>query len=336
MSHPATSSLPIRTRLFRFLIAGIHLYWLILFFWLLFRGVSGDYINVVYGLSAFGLYLFIPNLLVVPLAWFARRRDLWLGVGLSALTWVWLFGSLFLPRTALAQAHTPTPVLRVMTYNLLGTVSGASNVIAVIRAANADVVGLQELNPETAAALQKELSTEYPYQLLDGQLGVSGSGLLSRYPLQAAGTLPGVWVGSPQVAILDWHGQSVHLINVHPPAGISGTTVREAASQTLVDFVQDHPTSPIIIMGDFNATHLHVSYRLLAERLQDAWLAAGEGLGHTWPGAPATSPLRFTKWLIRIDYIFHTPHLHTRAAELGQWDGQSDHRPVIADLTLEP
>jgi endonuclease/exonuclease/phosphatase (EEP) superfamily protein YafD len=41
-------------------------------------------------------------------------------------------------------------------------------------------------------------------------------------------------------------------------------------------------------------------------------------------------------WLVRIDYIFHSPHWKTLDARLAKFDGVSDHRGVVAVLALEP
>jgi endonuclease/exonuclease/phosphatase (EEP) superfamily protein YafD len=41
-------------------------------------------------------------------------------------------------------------------------------------------------------------------------------------------------------------------------------------------------------------------------------------------------------WLVRIDYIFHSPHWITLDARLAKFDGVSDHRGVVAVLALVP
>ena len=42
------------------------------------------------------------------------------------------------------------------------------------------------------------------------------------------------------------------------------------------------------------------------------------------------------RWLIRIDYVFHSRHWRAVSARNGRIDGKSDHRPVIATLVLKP
>ncbi|MBA3533901.1 MAG: endonuclease/exonuclease/phosphatase, partial [Ardenticatenales bacterium] len=74
----------------------------------------------------------------------------------------------------------------------------------------------------------------------------------------------------------------------------------------------------------------------------DGWQEGGWGLGHTFPGAdspgssrPKVAGLSVPKWLVRIDYIFHSSHWQTLSAEIGPWDQVSDHRPVMATLRLK-
>ncbi|MCP4105920.1 MAG: hypothetical protein GY749_10350 [Desulfobacteraceae bacterium] len=73
-----------------------------------------------------------------------------------------------------------------------------------------------------------------------------------------------------------------------------------------------------------------------------SWHNAGTGFGHTFPGAASDGSARpvivgipAPKWLVRIDYIFHSEHWQTIAARTGPWDGCSDHRPVMATLALK-
>ena len=65
-------------------------------------------------------------------------------------------------------------------------------------------------------------------------------------------------------------------------------------------------------------------YRLLAPRLRDAFAEAGVGWGNT-----ITNDFPFA----RIDQIWIDPHWRPRAVQ-AQRSAHSDHRIVIADLTL--
>ncbi|WP_322487232.1 endonuclease/exonuclease/phosphatase family protein [Chloroflexus sp.] len=166
--------------------------------WLAARTVLGDRWWWLFLLNVATPYLLLPLALLMALA-----LRCWLSVALSVallapgapiLLDVWM------PSFS-DDLEFNTPAITVMTSNLYGSNDQAEPVIAAIRAAKADVVALQELNPAIAAALQRELAGEYPFQLLDPRAGVTGMGVFSRWSLQPLATsLPGEhWVGTPQL-----------------------------------------------------------------------------------------------------------------------------------------
>jgi endonuclease/exonuclease/phosphatase family metal-dependent hydrolase len=94
------------------------------------------------------------------------------------------------------------------------------------------------------------------------------------------------------------------------------------------------------MVGDFNTTPYNADYALITRCMNDAWEQSGHGMGNTFPGVNSferEGKLLFSlipKWLIRIDFIFHTFDITTSHAEIGVWDQNSDHRPVVARLNL--
>lgn len=293
------------------------------------------------------VYLFAPIPFLLAWAILTRRRALSLllaGVlGIGAI----FYGEAFIPKPI--PANTGVPAVTFMTANLLGFNLQTREVVAAIRTANADVIGFQELSPWMAEAIRRDLAVEYPYQVLDPQPSVTGMGVISRLPLQAtAEQLPGNWIGTPQVLHLTVQAQQVTLVNFHAistyspsPTGIERTnTERERQARTLANFAGARST-PVVLMGDFNATDQSDAYRILSAHLNDAWRNAGWGLGRTYPGtnlSGTTSPefygIPFPRWLVRIDYIFYSDDWQAASATLGPWNGGSDHRPVIARLLL--
>ncbi len=298
-------------------------------------------------LDALALYLLAPLPLVTLVALATRQRALLLGAGAGCALFLALYGGLWLPRPP--RAAPVGPALTVMTTNLLGFNSCPACVVATIRDSGADLVTLQELSPDVAAAIARDLADEYPYQLLDPQEQVFGMGAISRLPLRDTGeTLPGTWVGRPQVLALTFDDTRVLIVNAHPLATSPGDpaamerTVREryALAQTLVAFAQTHP-GPLLYPGDSNTTDQNDAYRLLATTWTDSWREAGRGFGHTYPGTDFSGQGRFRlgpvvipRWLVRIDYVWHSAHWRAVAARVGPWDGGSDHRPVVARLIL--
>lgn len=336
------------------LVTLARVYFTLLFGWKILHAFFGDRWAALFLLNTFSAYLFLPLPIICLIAWKTRRREVWFGSAITFIIAVILYGNLFTPKFALNTSSTP---LSVMTYNMLGyNTARPEVVIKTIRQANADVVAIQELNPEAAELIHHELVHEYPYQILDPQAGVIGAGVISRFPLRDTGeTLPGEWIGVPQILSLDWNGSAVTLLHVHMhPTYVSPITLivapeiaeqsirrREEQSRRIVAFVNAQPALPLIVTGDFNLTDQHTGYQLLTTVLRDAWHQAGWGLGHTFPSnnlnarhTPNIAGMYPMMWLVRIDYIFHSPHWRAISAETGPWDGFSDHRPVIVNLIL--
>lgn len=319
------------------------LYFLGLFGWLFAYLVFGDRLALLFAVNSFAVYLFTPLPLAVVAAAVARgpwAAALWAQAAAAGLVWVYFFGGLFVPRLSVAEAAGPR--LRVMTANLLGFNQDTQATLAALRAADADLLALQELNPAVAAALQTELRAEYPYQVLDPAEGWSGGGVLSRYPLHPTGeSLNAAWLGSPHILAVEVEGRTVTLIRFHAHSGLGRVRQREAAAGAVAAYAAAH-TGPLIVAGDLNATGLSQAHAIITRELADAWETAGWGLGHTFPGAasPGSSRPRLMgipvpKWLIRIDYVFYSDDLTPLTASIGPWDAVSDHRPVLVEFAFQ-
>jgi vancomycin resistance protein VanJ len=311
--------------------------------WLAIWQLVGDRSGWLFALNALALYLFLPLPLVAPIALFARKRALWLGFALAVAVWAYLWGPLFLQRP-----QEPLPgeqVLRVMTYNVLGFNLDTESVLSAIREADADVIGFKELNPTIAQAIRDRLGDEYPYQKLDAQPGVTGSGIISRYPFTPTGeTLADPeWVGPPDVVEVAVAGTSVTLVRFHSVSKPANFAARERQARLLADFAAAQE-GPLILLGDLNASSTNNAYAIITDVLEDAWRGAGRGFGHTFPGVskainpgsgrPQILGISLPSWLLRIDYVFHSEHWRPVSARTGSY-GSSDHRPLIVDLALK-
>lgn len=322
--------------------------------WFIFYSIFGDRWWWLFLVNSLAFYLFIPLLLVPLVATLTRHHTLWLGVGIGMIIWGSLYGSLFMPITPV-QANAPAPHLSLMSYNMLRHNTNPEPVLAAIRASDADVIAMQELNSAAAEAIARELREAYPYQLLEPRQGKSGMGIISRYPLSTTGdTFPGdAWIGPPQIVDLAFGETTVRLINLHAVStsvGYGGNIrftpgqmewsirERERQMQLLANYADSH-SGPLLVAGDFNTTDRSNAYALVNGVLTDAWRAAGQGLGHTFPGAttpggsrPRVSGIPLPMWLVRIDHIFYSQHWQATDADFGPWDNVSDHRPLMVQL----
>lgn len=329
--------------------ASMWVYFAMLFAWLAAYMLSGDQIPFLAAINMLAVYFFFPLPLIVLTALFLQRTDIWIATALAVGIFAWFWGGLFIPKNASEPGNPgPGPTLKVMTYNLLGHHNFAEPILANIRAENPDLVLLQELNPQLAAAIQDDLMAAYPYQFMDPHEGVAGMGVISRYPISPSGEdLTGEWSYGPQILDLEWQGEVIKVINFHmvpttsADADVVARTfqIRKAQAQSLIEFAGQ--TGPLIAGGDANATPLSEVHRMLTKDLVDAWQVGGFGLGHTFPGSdipgssrPHIAARPVPMWLARIDYVFHSAHWETVRARVARFDGVSDHRGVVVELVL--
>lgn len=299
----------------------------------------GDRTPLLFAINSLLLYGFLPAPLLLLVGLWRRDTLLLAAFGGLLLAWAWLWGGLFVPRIHAVEG----PRLRVLTYNALGYNFDTQDTLRVVRDSNADVVALQELNLETAAALTRELGDRYPYRWLEPRNGVEGGGFLSKYAFErSADQIGGSWVGRPMAIDIEFSGRQVTLVRFHAHAGPSYVALRETQARSLASYARRRP-GPLVLLGDLNATDSNVAHALIAEQLRDAWREAGFGFGHTFPGRPTRSEggsrpiilgVAVPLWLVRIDYVFHSPDWVTQSAQVTPAAGRSDHRGVVAELVL--
>ena len=319
--------------------------------------LSGDRFFLIGVANMFAVYAFAPLLLILPVAAIGRRPGIWAGLALCGVIFAWQWGALFSP-ARLPGKTTPNSedTLSVLTYNVLAYHKFSEPVIETIRKENPDVVFIQEMNNNLAGAIERELATLYPYQILRAQDSPAGMGLVAKYPLTTieggaaylGGDLDGTWVGGPLAVQMDWRGRQVTLVNFHmfptnsllPEGGLRRHfAIREAQAAALASFARQ--AGPAILGGDANAAPQSGAYRVLNGELEEAWMQAGFGLGHTFPGSdtpgghrPRIGPILSPKWLIRIDYLWYTSEWQAIETRTAVFDGVSDHRGVVAVLHL--
>ena len=296
--------------------------------------------------SALNLYLpqhlwLLPGVLALGAAWSLRRRL----VVLPALALAWTAGPLMgwcwnvpLP----PHPATGAPRLRVMTYNVKwGRLSEA--VRDEIASANPDLLLLQDAGYFPATGLQSYLSGW-------NQFSTNQYLIASRHPLTALEQPPFPppdKEGGFLMATLQWGDTRVRVGSVHlrtPRSGLTALKEREGDSRekfqancayrllqarTVAARLRTE-TGPLVMAGDLNAPVQSLACQALFQTgLRDAFSAAGWGYGYTY-GHTLRPGLSY----VRIDHILVSPHWRVERCWAGGAEG-SDHRPVIADLSLQ-
>lgn len=279
--------------------------------------------------------------------------------------------------TPVAAAATEPIELRVMTFNVwLGGVQvDLAQVVAAIKAARADVVGLQEVEGHT-----REIADALGWLYVDERLRI-----ISRYPLLDPPGANGLYTFiEPQP------GQVIAMANVHlpsdpygPDAVLAGSTSDEVLAletETRLPKIEDALTRlpelveqgiPVLVTGDFNSPSFHdgvccrtvtsdpvafpvewpVSKVLADAGFQDSFRVAHpdatERPGITWtPGYPY--PVIDPDVAVdRIDWVLAAGNVEVLNSEVvGEPDNSdvdiallpwpSDHRGVVSSLRAVP
>ena len=173
-----------------------------------------------------------------------------------------------------------------------------------------------------------------------------GLGLASRFPiegvehvdsgvLQHRSAITGFRIATPagRVLVYNLHletpREGLQAVIDGDPGGIA--TLREELSirrrhAEIADRFIGPGDAPTLVAGDFNMTDDSTIFRAHWRGFRDAFNAAGWGFGWT----------KFTRWHgVRIDHILAGPGWRARRCYVGP-DLGSDHRPVVADVTLTP
>ena len=292
--------------------------------------------------GTFNVYLFVAALPLALGLILLRTR--------TALATLLLLAVLFLlahpmlpPVSAILPARSGGSTLATMTFNLGGGITPPEALAQTIAAAQADIVAVQELTSQSAAVLATELAATYPYQILDPAIG--STGLLSKLPIVSY-----EWLRPPNGrpflhVIVNRQGSALHVFAVHfqtpgilwwerlpLPRGLveAGLEAEVAYLLPQVAVVSE----PVVVLGDFNMSDQSRAYAVMTAALQDGFRQSGIGLGRTFPNNLHWAGIRIPFPLVRIDYVFHSPHLAATSAAVKCIEGQSDHCAVLANLRV--
>ncbi len=289
----------------------------------------------------FGLFLFLPLLLLVPFA-FMRRM---VALRVALLLCLGVFWLRYMPPVNMEarSADSGAPQISVLTWNVFAGNSRYDEIDRMLASRPADVVLLQEADSDSVNV--SALASVYPYTLSEPDDAPPGMVFLSTFPILAHGMLDGertLW-DIPRLlwARLDLgNGQSVTVVGAHP---ISAYTVGAGCALPLcyspgwrdkqIEAMRDDFISPMldsgdamIVAGDFNITEREPGYSDLSRGLTDSWKAVGLGFGTTWrPELMMGQELG----LLRIDYLFASANVRPLSMSVDCAPRGSDHCVVM-------
>ncbi len=222
--------------------------------------------------------------------------------------------------------------MRILSANLCGGRAGSAAFAELLVRSEVDIAALQELTPDTAAAVARVL----PHGHLDPAVGYTGMGIAMRLK-GGVRTVPLPYCNA-QAAVLDpshWSvlDQSLEIMNVHFSNPLRQPPWRTWAQRTkqrrVVEAWLAEPRRPRVVVGDFNSSPLWPLYRRLTRWGDDVMLTVA-GRNGMRP-EPTWSPLwSGRRRLLRIDHALATD-LAVRSARVVHVDG-SDHSAILFDF----
>ncbi len=235
-------------------------------------------------------------------------------------------------------------------------------ILKYIKESGADLVCLQEASYTVRVGscispdrLHKYLKGTYPYikeQVAqnDGAMFI----LLSKYPIKSCKRLPIKSRANGAAAyVVDIQGKEVLLINLHLESFklnqkqthlylkllkegnmkavkyiIKGkfqpTFIRHSNQAKIIkQFVEDSGIENVIICGDFNDTPISYAHHLIADKMNDAFVSKGFGLG---------ASIRTSIFVGRIDHILYNNSFKAINCEVDNDIKASDHSPILTTL----
>jgi vancomycin resistance protein VanJ len=279
---------------------------------------------------------------LMPVFWIGalilRRRKPILLLCVPTISFVVLYGFRLIPHFRSAQ-DPEARTLRVMTFNVLNRNTEYKALAETILAADADLVGLQELIPANANPLEDLLAGEYPYHTPLPTEHILQVGLFSRYPILSARRLNLPWRDLSWVVKVDVNSTPIKVVVVHLIPTLMGElpiqewperiAKRQKIRLRQIDLVIDEVTDedlPVLVLCDCNFSEISIGHRTMSEVLSDTFAEVGWGLGHT------IHPVGTDFRVERIDYIWHSAHFEPQWVRVLK-DGMSDHNPVVAEYT---
>ncbi len=253
----------------------------------------------------------------------------------------------------------------VMSFNVnTKTAFDDERTIQFIRYRVPDIVFLQEVSHSEQKFISNSLHDLYPHILSPARgYGKNDVMILSRYKIKYGDQVPLHTANNKNFhsinhAVIDINGQSVHLLNCHlyhafkdlraflATPDSSGLYDALKASydehQEQAKVMADYAASldgPLIVAGDFNDTPNSLIYARFARHYQNAFAAAGWGLGTTFGewSMRETLPLflrGFAFDVLRIDHIFCSREFVIKSASVEKISA-FDHHPQIIHISLK-
>ena len=297
---------------------------------------------------AFVPWMAVLSAAILLISLISRRRVLAVISALCLVTQlVWHAGFLY-PRVSLSSAARTTVAsatasvddryARLMTLNTRNGQADAAQIVQTVREQHVEVLALQELNSSMISRLNEAGIRELlPYSVVANASSSDNggvNGLWSAAPMsERTGDLIPIEASSIPAASIDFDGTVIRFGSVHPfSPRPSNQGLWDRGLGSISQLREDDHT--FVLMGDFNATWDHASFRyLLGGRFVDAGENAGEWFHMTYPANKKLFGVIPVPAAVEIDHI-----VHDRGVVVGDLDAVtiagSDHKALLGTLEV--
>jgi endonuclease/exonuclease/phosphatase (EEP) superfamily protein YafD len=212
---------------------------------------------------------------------------------------------------------------------------GDATALAATAKANADVLAVQELTPESVQRLSAAgLDESFPYHALDARPVASGVGVWSRYPITSSKRIADFELAMVSARIkvegvqVDPAVLVAHMSGPWPQLIDGWREDMKHMRAVMGDLAKSAGAGCAIVAGDFNSTPDMREFRsLLDGGFRDASEQAGAGFNRTYPANGRLNPP-----VIAIDHVL-TFQCTATSAETTALPG-SDHRGLISSVDV--
>ena len=243
------------------------------------------------------------------------------------------------------------------------TKKNPNDVLTYLQNSDADIICLQEYiwgNELKKKDIDDALS-QYKYRHFQSLgKGFNGLGVYSRYPILSATPLKyksnrngsvayRIKVKEDTLLVINNHLESYKIdesdVEIYEgiPDALSdekqladswrlltklsrATAIRSRQANVLLKTVEDAKEKYVVVCGDFNDTPISYTHHILHEKLQDAFVEAGSGLGISY---------NEHHMLFRIDHILLSPNMKVYDCVVDNTTEASDHYPIWCHVSLE-
>lgn len=276
--------------------------------------------------SHFRVQLFVTLSLVAGLILIHRELRASAIFGLCAIVNLCTIVPFYFGSAPASAAHPPS--LRAMLVNVNTEAGQPDKVAKAIQQFNPDIVLLEEISDRWLSELSPAL-TPYLHSKAISREDNFGIGLFSKYPLITSAIH---YIGDSEVpsvvAEIQSQGGRFTVIGTHPlpPVSAQNSRLRDEQLYLLADVVTK-AESPVLLLGDLNATPWSYAFRRLVREsgLRDS--SKGHGFQPTWPTF-------MQLLLIPIDHCLYGSGIHVTSKRVGPNVG-SDHYPLIVEFALQ-